>query len=333
MAELEELKNIITNFNNVSIGVIGDMVADKTILGRPVKLSREAPVIVVRQEAEHISPGGAGNTMNNISKLNAKVFPVCVVGNDEPGKKLLKYFSDDENVDANGIFINFDGNTITKTRILAGDTYTTKQQVIRIDNDEAGPLPEKLENEILSRMNQLNKLVDVWVVSDYGYNMVTGPILSKIKDFSKDKVVVADSRNRLIDFKGVSIAAPNESEVEIVCNETIGVNNDIFAIGKKLLTEMATDALLITRGNQGMILFEKGGNITDIPICGSKEVSDVTGAGDTVTSILALSYACGAKPAQAAKLSNYGAAIVVMKNGTATLTQSELVEIIEKDIC
>ncbi|MGR3177562.1 MAG: bifunctional heptose 7-phosphate kinase/heptose 1-phosphate adenyltransferase [Candidatus Anammoxibacter sp.] len=332
MTTLLQYKKIINNFKNAKIGVIGDIVADITIFGRPTKLSREAPVIVIKHESESISPGGAGNTVNNISKLGAKVYPVSLIGNDASGNKLVDYFSKDKNVDTNGLFINTLDSTTTKTRILAGDMHTTKQQVLRIDKEPGYSIPVDLEKKIIAYINKINKIVIVWVVSDYGYNMVSDAILKKIKQLAKEKVVIIDSRKRLKDFKGVTIAVPNESEVEIASGVEVDDNNNIFGIGKKLLKDMSTDALLITRGNHGMALFEKNGKIEDISICGTKEVTDVTGAGDTVVSILSIAYASGATPILAARLSNYGAAVVVMKSGTATLTQAELIKIIEKDL-
>ncbi|MGR3220034.1 MAG: bifunctional heptose 7-phosphate kinase/heptose 1-phosphate adenyltransferase [Candidatus Anammoxibacter sp.] len=332
MATLLQYKKIINNFKNAKIGVIGDIVADITIFGRPTKLSREAPVIVVKHESESITPGGAGNTVNNISKLGAKVYPVSLIGNDASGNKLVDYFSKDKNVDTNGLFINTRDSTTTKTRILAGDMHTSKQQILRIDKEPGHPVPVDLEKQIISYINKINKFVTVWVVSDYGYNMVSAAILKKIKQIAGGKIVIIDSRRRLKDFKGVTIAVPNESEVEIATGVEVNDNNNIIEIGKKLLKDMSTDALLITRGNHGMVLFERNGNIKDIAICGTKEVTDVTGAGDTVVSILSVAYASGATPILAAKLSNYGAAVVVMKSGTATLTRDELIKIIEKDL-
>ena len=331
MDTLEEYKNIINNFKNSRIGVIGDIVADITISGRPSKLSREAPVIVVKQESESISPGGAGNTVNNISKLGARVYPVSVVGNDVAGDKLINYFSNDKSVDINGIFRNSIDNTTTKTRILAGDMHTTKQQVIRIDKEPEHPISTETEKSLIEYMNKIDREVSVWVISDYGYNVITKLVLERIKLFAKEKPVIVDSRKRLMDFTGVTVAVPNESEAEIASGISIDENNNIFIIGKKLLKEMSTSSVLITRGNHGMALFEKNGHIEEISICGTKEVTDVTGAGDTVVSILALAHASGATPIQAAKLSNYGAAVVVMKSGTATLTCSELIKVTEKD--
>lgn len=332
MTTQKEYKDIISNFSNARIGVIGDMVADVSIFGRPAKLSREAPVIVVRHESESLSPGGAGNTVNNIAGLGAEVFPVCLVGDDAAGASLIEYFSNAANVNTAGIFTNPLDTTTTKTRILAGDIHTTKQQVIRIDKEPAAHLPASLEQEISAYITEVDRTVDVWVVSDYGYNMVSDAILQQVKGLAEAKTVIVDSRRRIKEFCGVTVAVPNESEAESASGSTIDKeNNTIFAIGERLLREMDVEALLITRGNHGMALFERNGGREEIAICGHKDVTDVTGAGDTVVSILSVAYASGASPVQAARLSNYGAAVVVMKSGTATLTQDELIAVIEDE--
>lgn len=332
MSKIQEYKNIIDAFSNIKIGVIGDIVADISISGRPIKLSREAPVVVVSHEFETIIPGGAGNTVNNIAKLGSKVYPVCLIGEDDIGKKLVDYFSGNENVETNGLFVSKGDNTTTKTRILAGDVNTTKQQVLRIDKEPKYAIQNSLESEILNYIDCINEKVDAWVVSDYGYNLITPEVLGRIKKFSKEKTVVVDSRNRLREYTGVTIVAPNEGEAEISSGLALDNGNDIYAIGNKLLHELQTNAVLITRGNKGMVLFEKDGNITEIPVCGSKEVTDVTGAGDTVTSILSIANAAGATITVAAILANYGAAVAVMKSGTATVSREELIAIIEHDL-
>lgn len=332
MNKLQEYTNLVDNFSKAKIGVIGDIVADISVFGRPIKLSREAPVIVMQHEVETLKPGGAGNTVNNISKLDAKVYPVCIVGDDDPGNKLVNYFSKDKNVNIDGFFKNSLNNTITKTRIMAGDIHTTKQQVLRIDKEPKHSIPVELEKKIIKHVEEVDKKVDVWVVSDYGYTVMTPNILKKIMEIAQSKVVVVDSRKRLKEYKGVTIVAPNESEAELATGILIDEDNTIFTVGEKLLNEMEVSSLLITRGNRGMVLFERCGNIKKIPISGTKEVTDVTGAGDTVTSILAIAYASGSTPVQSAILSNYGAAVVVMKSGTATLSRSELIEMVKTDL-
>ncbi|HHT9126202.1 MAG TPA: bifunctional heptose 7-phosphate kinase/heptose 1-phosphate adenyltransferase [Candidatus Brocadiia bacterium] len=327
---LNEYKEIIDNFKNVSIGVIGDFVADVYVFGKPHRLSREAPVIIVKYEGERMVPGSAGNTTNNLSKLGAKVYPVGIIGDDKVGNDMLQYFLKD-GVDIKGLFICAGKSTVTKTRLLAGDTHTSKRQIVRLDKEPQQRMTRILEQKIIDYMDNVNSIVDAWVVSDYGYDVITPEILEKVRRYAEKKVVVVDSRYRLRDFVGVTIIAPNESEAASASGIKIKEEKDLVEVGKKLLNIMKTKAVLITCGNRGMVLFE-GNRIEEIPICGPDEVTDVTGAGDTVVSMLAASLASNATFSQAARLSNYAAGIVVMKNGTATLTCAELMQIIEHDL-
>ncbi len=329
--DLDKYIEIINNIPGVSVAVIGDMVADIYVYGRPFKLSREAPVIVVKYEGETIVPGSAGNTVNNLSKLGAKVFPVGIVGDDREGGFLKNHFSED-GVDTTGLFVSKERGTISKTRLLAGDTHASKRQVVRIDKEVNWNMPDSMEKKILDYIDEVNKKVDVWIVSDYGYDIVTPGVLDRMKSIAGEKTVVADSRRRICDFAGVTIIAPNESEAGAATGITIDGEDDVIKAGKKLLKKMGSEAIIITRGNYGMVLFEKTGNVEKIPISGPNEVTDVTGAGDTVTVMLAVAMAAGASYAQAARLSNYAAGVVVMKNGTATVSRSELVDVITRDL-
>lgn len=329
---LQDYLRIIGNFSRVKVAIIGDIVADIYIYGRPFRLSREAPVIVVKYEEECIVPGGAGNTANNLSKLGARVYPIGIVGEDGPGRALIDYFSRD-GVDVSGIFVSKDSGTISKTRLLAGDVHASKRQVVRIDKEPAWKaVPPSLETRILDYMDSLYKEIDAWIISDYGYDIITPRLLERIKEIAREKVVVVDSRYRICEFIGVTIVAPNESEAEAASGIPIEGEDTLTEIGLQLLKKIRPEAVVITRGNKGMMLFEKTGRVESIPICGPNEVTDVTGAGDTVTGLLALGLPAGANYLQAARLSNYAAGVVVMKNGTATLSTSELVEAIKGDL-
>lgn len=331
MHSLANYKKIIDAFPRMKIGVVADLVADIYIYGRPFRLSREAPVIVVRYEGEEIVPGGGANTVNNIARLGAKVFPVGVVGEDGPGRQLKGYF-EKEGVETGGIFSSRERATVSKTRLLAGDLHASRRQVVRIDRETTSAVRPALEDKILGYMEEVNRAVDAWVVSDYGYDIVTPRVLEKVKAFAREKPVVVDSRYRILDFAGVTILAPNEQEAGVAVGVPINGEGDLLKIGKTLMDKLNPKALLITRGNRGMMLFEKSGGVEDIPISGPNEVTDVTGAGDTVTALLGLAIPTGASFSQAARLSNYAAGVVVMKNGTATLTREELLEAIRKEM-
>ncbi|MEE9200005.1 MAG: bifunctional ADP-heptose synthase [Candidatus Brocadiales bacterium] len=328
--DLAEYIEIIDKLPGASVAVIGDIVADVYMYGRPFKLSREAPVVVVKYEGETIVPGSAGNTVNNLSTLGATVFPIGIVGDDREGNFLRDHFSRD-GVDVTGVFTSKERATISKTRILAGDTHASKHQVIRIDKETPWNMPASMEKEILGYIAEVDKKVDVWIISDYGYDIITPGILEKMKAIAREKTVVADSRDRICDFVGATVISPNETEAAAATGISINGEDDVLRAGKELLKKVGSEAVIITRGNHGMVLFEKTGNVEKIPICGPNEVTDVTGAGDTVTVMLALAKPAGASYAQATRLSNYAAGVVVMKNGTATVSRSELVEIITKD--
>jgi rfaE bifunctional protein kinase chain/domain len=330
MHNLKEYKKIIDTFPRMKVGVVADLIADIYIYGRPFKLSREAPVIIVRYEGEELVPGGGANTVNNIAKLGARVFPVGVVGEDEAGRRLRAYF-EAAGVETGGVFLSSNRGTISKTRLLAGDLHASKRQVVRIDKEPNSTVSPTLEGQILGYMEETDKLVDAWVVSDYGYDMITPGVLKKVKAFAMKKPVVVDSRYRVCDFTGVTILAPNEQEAETASGIPINGEGDLLKIGQALMDKLNPQVLLITRGNQGMMLFDRSGGVENISISGPNEVTDVTGAGDTVTALLGLALPAGANFSQAARLSNYAAGVVVMKNGTATLTREELLEAIQKE--
>lgn len=321
-------KSLIENFNKAKVAVIGDIVADVYVYGRQFKLSREAPVIVARYENEEVLPGGAGNITNNINSLGASVYPIGIIGKDDNGKRLLYYFLN-RNIDTNGLITCDDRITITKTRFLVGDSHTTKRQVVRFDREPENVLDSKVEQKIIDYIDAIKDMIDLWIVSDYGYDVMTMSIIECIRRLAKDRIVVADSRHRIKEFRGVTIIKPNESEAAEATNMKINSENHLFEVGKKLLREVNTKAVLITRGNLGMTLFEDDGRIEKIPVYGKNEVIDVTGAGDTVTSVFSLSMACGASFLQAAKLSNYGASVTVMKTGPAAISKAELIQVVD----
>jgi len=316
-----ELLSIIERFKQKKICVIGDIIADVFIYGKPYRLSREAPVVVIKHEDEIVCPGSAGNTINNLLALGAYVYPLGYMGNDEPGERIMEYFGRFKYIETRGI-IRYDGATITKTRILAGDTHTSKQQVIRIDRD-TGRKPSSHEKRLLlARLKDIAPVVDAFIISDYGHGTVDKGIINFLRQEAKKKVVVGDSRYNLKSFKGITIITPNEAEAYQLCSAR--ESQDIEEVGRNIMDFMDLSALLITRGNKGMSLFLKDGTIHHIPISGTDDVTDVTGAGDTVCAALTLSLASGADYLRSSMIANYAAGVVVMKRGTATVSPEEL---------
>jgi rfaE bifunctional protein kinase chain/domain len=217
---------------------------------------------------------------------------------------------------------------VTKTRILAGDTHTSKQQVIRIDRDDNRQYRQSEKVQLRDNLNKISARADTFIVSDYGHGTVDKHVVEYMKTIAKDKTVVGDSRYNLKTFKGLTLITPNESEAYQLSG--LGEERPIEEVGKKILDSMNLEALLVTRGNRGMTLFLKDGAMRHIPISGKDDVTDVTGAGDTVCAVSALSLASGADFYTASRIANYAAGVVVMKRGTATISPEELRQAIER---
>ena len=322
-------EGIIGKFSQSKIMVIGDYISDVYVYGKPFKLSREAPVVVIRHEWENIVPGGAGNAAHNLASLGCKVYAVGILGNDEVGNSILNQLKK-KGVNGDGLLLSHIVNTISKTRIMAGDDHTSKQQVIRIDKVNQEPIPARLQEKIYSQFKRLANEVDAIVVSDYGYGVVSDRIISLIQTLAKQKMVVVDSRYQLMRFRGVTAVTPNESEAEKAIRMRLFEDHGVERAAHVLMEKLKLQAVLITRGNRGMTLLEKPARIFHLPISGHDDITDVTGAGDTVATVFTLSLAAGAGFYDAAFLANCAAGVVVMKSGTAVLTREELQEAVKK---
>lgn len=317
---MQSLLDFVERFEGKRIAVIGDIIADIFVFGRPYRLSREAPVVVVKYEEERVFPGSAGNTVNNLISLGAIAYPIGILGNDDIGNRLIDYFTSTGRVRLDHL-IQEKIRTTTKTRILAGDTHTSKQQVIRIDRIEERRPKRAVREKIVESVKKVVDEVDAIIVSDYGLGVVERKVLDTLRIFSKKKLIVGDSRYNLKDFHDFTIITPNEQEAtDLVRGKNLGIEE----LGRRILKRLNLKALLITRGNMGMSLFLKEGDIHHIPIYGKDEVTDVTGAGDTVCAALSLSLASGADFLSASKIANLAAGVVVMKRGTATVSRDEL---------
>lgn len=330
-SDAERWKKIVRSFPEVSVTVLGDLVADEFVFGEIARVSREAPVLILKHRERTVVPGGGANAIMNLAALGVNVLPVGVVGDDEAGGLLLEHFKDSK-ISTSGIQRLKGHTTTTKTRILAGMSHTGRQQVVRVDR-EAEPLGE-LHPALLSLVNAAREYAtasDALLVSDYGYGAATPRLLAFIKSNGclENKPVTVDSRYRLLDYEGATAATPNEPEVEEALRIKIGHDDEaLFGTGERLLRKLALESLVITRGRDGMVAFEKDKKPLVIPIYGSDQVVDVTGAGDTVIATFTAALAAGANTASAAQLANIAGGIVVMKRGTATLSNKELLEAI-----
>jgi D-glycero-beta-D-manno-heptose-7-phosphate kinase len=320
--DLNHLIDIIAAFSRQTICVVGDFVLDEFVSSEISRVSREAPVLILRHRRTEACPGGAANAVNNLTDLGARVLPVGVVGTDEGGRSLLEYFRR-KRVDVSGIIRASDWVTTTKTRYLAGWTHTTEQQVLRVDREPSGVLSKRVVTSIERRAKQFARRAGAVLVSDYGLGAVTPSLVRKIRA----PRLMLDSRYRLLEYRGARITAatPNEPELEAAYQTRIGTETrKLETLGQRALHDLKLEALLVTRGKDGLAIFERNHSPQHIPIFGSDTPVDVTGAGDTVIAVFTLAVAAGASFLEAAHLANYAGGIVVMKRRTASLTCPEL---------
>jgi D-glycero-beta-D-manno-heptose-7-phosphate kinase len=330
--EADRLRKIVEAFPKITITVLGDMVADEFVFGEISRVSREAPVLILKHRERTVVPGGGANAANNLADLGVNVLPVGIVGDDEPGRLLLKYFRH-KRIPVSGVLKDKTYPTVTKTRILAGMTHTTRQQVVRVDREPQEAPNSHLTRELYLAARNYAHASDALLVSDYGYGAATPAIVSTLQQKGKVRSIpiVLDSRYRMLQYAGVTAATPNEPEVEEALGVRIGQDwNKLVAAGEQLIARMKLQSLVITRGRDGMVAFNTKHKPVDIPIVGSDQVVDVTGAGDTVIAAFSAALAAGATTEEAAQLANYAGGIVVMKRGTATVSREELLHALEQ---
>ena len=319
------LLSIVRKFPRMRLTVAGDLVADEFIYGQIDRVSREAPVLILKYDSTEVVPGGAGNAANNAAALGARVSLLGALGNDAPGDRLLDALAG--GVETRGVIRVKGRVTPVKTRILAGGVHSAKQQVVRIDR--AGKsMTAAVTKVIEQRLARALASSDAVILSDYGAGLITPALWQRARAAARLKrppIVLVDSRYALAGFEGVTACTPNESEAEALLGVKIG--DDRAALeeaGRRLLSTLGSKAVLITRGSRGMALFETGKPTDHIPIVGSDQIADVTGAGDTVIATFTMALAAGASFGEAARLANFAGGLVVMKRGTATVTRDEL---------
>ncbi len=332
LKEAERLKKIVEAFPKITVTVLGDMVADEFVFGEISRVSREAPVLILKHRERTVMPGGGANAANNLADLGVNVLPVGIVGDDEAGRLLLKYFRH-KKIAVSGVLKDKTYTTVTKTRILAGMAHTSRQQVVRVDREPADAPNAHLTRELYLAARNYAHASDALLVSDYGYGAATPAIVSTLREKGKlgSVPIILDSRYRMLQYTGVTAATPNEPEVEQALGVSIGHDWDkLLAAGEQVMDKLKLQSLVITRGRDGMVAFDRGHKPVDIPIFGSDQVADVTGAGDTVIAAFTAALAAGATTEEAAQLANYAGGIVVMKRGTATVSREELLQAIEQ---
>ncbi|MFZ2054418.1 MAG: PfkB family carbohydrate kinase [Candidatus Aminicenantales bacterium] len=324
--ERARLLALIDRFQGRKISVWGDFILDQYIYGKTRRISREAPVLIISYQDQEFSLGGAGNSVINLKALGAQPLPIGFIGRDESGRKIVDILRA-QKIPTKFLLRLGDYQTPLKTRVLAGEENTKKQQILRIDKEALIPETPQLKSKLLRTLREIAPRSEALLISDYNYLGVQEDVFDRVLLLFKKAglPVTLDSRYRLLHFQGITAATPNEPEVEGALHIEL---NDNFLILKRagdlLLKNLQSAAILITRGSRGMALFEKAKPPYLIPVQGPTDIVDVTGAGDTVISVFSLALASGANFREATTLANHAGGIVVMKKGTATVSPAEL---------
>jgi len=337
--DIRGLTKLVHDFAGRRVLVLGDLVADefvygemKRVWGDIARTTREVAFgLVLREREVHCVPGGGANAVNNLVALGAQVLPFGFVGDDEAGHGLRQHLRR-LGVDVAGIHVLRGRITTTKSRILAGSMHSAAQQVLRLDREDTEPPPLAAQRRLHAAVRQALPRAEAVLISDYGYGAATPTLAMKLVAGNRTKLpIIVDSRFRLREYRRLTAATPSVPELEEAFRCQIGTDERLLVrLGRTLLAELRAQAVLVTRGRHGMLLLERGKKPLAIPIVGSDQVADVTGAGDTVAAVFTLALAAGASFVQAAKLANYAAGCVVQKRGTATVSQAELLDLLQQ---
>lgn len=321
----ERLVNIVRRFRERKLLIVGDSIADKFLYGSISRVSREAPVFILRHELTETVPGGAANCALNLAALDANVTLISLAGNDEAGRTLREKLAT-AGVNVDGLLLSDHIQTTTKVRILAGHSHANKQQVIRVDYEDAPLRDPALRKTLTSSLQSSLAHADAVIISDYNYGVVDAEATEAVRDAhrSRNVPVLVDSRFRLPEFSGFTAATPNEDEVEHLIGEPVDSTTKLESSATRLKQELQYKALLVTRGGRGMMLLADDEIPLHIPAVGAEQAVDGTGAGDTVIATFALALACDSTFVEAAQLANHAGGLVVMKRGTASVSAAEL---------
>ncbi|MEO8198391.1 MAG: PfkB family carbohydrate kinase [Thermoanaerobaculia bacterium] len=324
------LHSLVEAMRGRPVLMLVDLVVDRFLSGTPKRISREAPVLILRYAGESIAPGGGANAVANVMALGGQPLPLGLVGDDDSGRELLAALAA-RGIPTDAILVRAGYRTPTKTRILAGFPTGIKQQVVRLDREQEFVLAAAEVGALRAAIGRLGG-ARAAILSDYGYGSVAPDLLPAIRQaVGEQGAIIVDSRFRLGDFSGLDGATPNEEEAETLLGRALddAAGSDLGA-GRELRERLGARFLLITRGSRGMSLFLRDG-AARVPVHGTDQVADVTGAGDTVIGTFALALAAGGTPIEAMVLANYAGGVVVMKMGTATVSSEELQAAISSD--
>ena len=315
-----DLTSFVDHFERAKILIVGDIILDQYIWGGVNGISPEAPIPVVEVIRESVSLGGASNVANNVHALGAQVMLCGVVGEESYGEMLLHHLNEKQ-ISTKGVVLDPNRPTTRKTRIVAH-----KQQVVRVDRENAGPIGKGIMEKLKDRILDVLPQVDAVVLEDYGKGVIQEQLLQEILPVAKKagKIVTVDPKDSFFEqYRGITAMTPNRVEAEKVAEIQISDTQSLHEAGNRLRERLQCEAVLITLGEQGMCLVEKGKPPFDIP-ARAREVFDVSGAGDTVIAVFTMALIAGASFQQAAMLSNIAGSLVVEKLGTATVSREEM---------
>jgi D-glycero-beta-D-manno-heptose-7-phosphate kinase len=325
------LLEVVRAFRGRRVLVVADLVADEFAYGRVQRVSREAPVLILQHDTTDLRLGGGANAVHNIRTLGGTPLPFGVLGRDAAGRDVRRLLRA-KGIGVSRVITENGYPTPVKTRILAGSVHSARQQIVRMDRTTALPARSAARASLVRQLRAFRGPLDGVLVSDYGFGLLTPQVVEAAVALARRRrvPVTVDSRFAMLRFRGMTAVTPNEPEVEEALGITIGLDEKrLEAAGRTLLRRLKTQAVLVTRGRDGMALFEPGRKTIHIPIHGTDQVADVTGAGDTVIATFTLALAAGAVPEEAARLANYAGGIVVMKHATATVSAAELAAAVE----
>jgi rfaE bifunctional protein kinase chain/domain len=328
----QRLVSLVDSFASRRLVVAGDYVLDRFLYGHPKRVSREAPVLILRFRKEEDLPGGAGNTAANVHSLGGVPIPVGAVGEDEGGRTLRRVL-EERGIATDGLLTAAGYETPSKTRILAGFPHGIKQQVVRYDRESSLPGDPAISAAISRLLEKAAGDAEGAILSDYGYGSVSGSVNGLLRRALPPKApILVDSRHGLVRFTGADAVTPNEEELEEWAGRPLGDDPaDLEKAARDFQREIRCPVVLVTRGSRGMSLFCENAPAAWIPVHGTDQVADVTGAGDTVLATFSLAMVSGATPVEAALLANFAGGVVVMKMGTAVVTPAELKEAVLSD--